>query len=795
MIPWLAVVAAASSETWTLGEEPWLLEEEAALGAAPSAWTFGSGLVFQVLDGERVVGAVVLGPGAWDVAFSSPREARAAANRLAVLEKVPREALEPVVERERWTQGTDRGWLVGLDVWDELAPHVVPIRRESGVTYGRSADGSEAVYVDGPSSLVVARLTAQELLADRSRWMREHAFDPDGLTDLDALQRAIDPGSPASLLVELRVDQALDRFAGVTDRRPPSRWLTHLSDPRGWLDPGVASRVYAQRDVDGALATRDVATIHAPRTAAGRYAPPARVDLTGAGATVTWDAEPGVSLVAVTTADLRLEAVGGPSRLVVVDVPRERQLAFYDNPPLREGFELRQVALPDGTPLAHHELDFSADPDESSFRTVAIELPEPLLPGEVVTVRLRWIDRHRYGRQFLLPIGPDQEMTVDAGASTRPVPVLPRVRGALPAAVPVDVRVGVTTALRGAGLATSGERLGQERDARYVWTTIRADTGLGAASVAVGRADESFDPAAYGLPAVRVLADPEAMHDQVPVRVRQLVHLSQSVLPPFPHPEVAYAELHGLKDGFRTVAAPAGLVTVNRAMGAPVSMPQHDLYVLATSLHVEQWLPLDPDRELAFAAAGAWGSWVVGAAHGPALERRYQARFHELARPSTGSLVLGGTAMGLGTGRGSNAGAFFVGRTLVAEIGLAGVLEAMDVLLRGGAPASWEGLRAAAENVARRDLGHVFEPFVGAAVAPTVRGEVTRTEATCRVELRTDLPFGRLNVPVRVGGVDVVVETRDGAGSAEVPRDGACGLAVDPERVLLLARLDTAGPT
>lgn len=800
IVGWIGL-ALAGSAAWELGGQAYWVDEALQLRSGVSTWRLEGGYVFPIEQGEQIVGGVFVTNGTWRMSMASPREARATANRLVALEGADAGALRSAVDTGTLELGVDRGWVVGIDVWEESLAEVSPVRRAPGVHLVATEDGSEEVLVTG-TRLRWARRVARGLLAERSAWMRAHAFEPGALIALDRQLRALDPALQATWFAEFRTDQVLDRFVGVHDLRAPSSWLSHLDDPRGWLDPRVSSRAYAQRDGvrrdehHEGVARRDVATRPNASLETGQRAPTDRVDRIAASATVTFDVEPGGSLISRTTADLAIEAVGAPAQVVVVQIPHVHQRAWYEHPGLEPGFGLESATLRDGTPLQLHELPLSPDPTEGrgSVRTFALALPEPLPPGASATLRLRWHDRHRYGRTLL--VGP--ELVVDAGASTRVLQVLPEVLGAAPRGAPVELHVGVSRALPEGIQVASGEQIAGWSDDRYRWRHVRGT--MGGPEVAVVAASEREQAGVYQMPRIRTVSPRRADHEGMPVRIRQLIHLSQSVFDPYPLDEVTHARLHR-QWGNQLVVSPGGLVSQHDLVRGQ-SRPAHSqLYALALALHAQRWLALEPDElGVAFAAAGAWATWVMELVHGEEILQDYLRWQRSLAEASRGGVDL--EADGVGVGRqqhGAYAGVFFLGRTLEREIGRPQLLAAFEQVFQGKVPPTWEGLQAAAENLARRELDHVFDPFVHAGLAPRIRGAIEDTpDGGCEIVLTANVPFGTLRVPVRVGPeastIDAVVEIEEGEGRLAIEdRSGRCPgrLQIDPERVLLLERLDT----
>lgn len=805
----LGVLAAqAGSETWALDDSAWWVDGRTAVTAPGSSWTFDHGFVFPIRDGRDRVGFVFVGDGTWSVPFPDPHDARATANRLVLLEGVdPALLVASATDGADLALGVDRGLSVGLDAWSAIAPSVERVHQRDRVLSSQLADGTEHVLVVAHQDLDRARRIAEEVLRERTLFLRDHLYDPDSLLEVDRWRRAADPTVAVSLLGEYQTPFAWDRFAGATDLRVGERWLSYTNDPAGVIDPAAEESIVARTDVEGRLRMRTVSRL--PRTPGpdGLRVPDRRLDLVSSGVTVQFEAEPGSqSVIGRVVADLGIVAVGGSQAVAVIDVPHVEQQAWVSSPPMSHGFVLEAVTTADGTPLPWLHLPLTGDQVDGrgAARTIAVQLPASLAPGDSVVLRLSWRDRHRYAHRIDLGVltddGSGAKMLTagyDYGSTTGLLRVVPRLRGAHPGPVPVAFRVGAPRILGpDTRVVVSGVQGDPVAKGAYNWVDGRGTTAWPA--VAIGDWSESAAAAAMGFPAVRTLLrrQSSALEEEAPPRVRQLLALSQGVLPPFPGEEVDIAELYAEDRRVVTAVAGGGILALHPMMrrlnvlpsepSIRTRYPHFELFGLALALHAQWWLDDGTPSEgagLPMAMATAFATRVVGGTYGADEADTWFTRLSEVATPADGQIPApgdGDSHYGLG---------YVLGRTVVGEIGEPAWFAATTAVLDGRFPATWDGF-AEAFAAGGNDVSDVFDVWVRAGVTPAVNGELVRRDGEVVVHLTTDLPFGTVRVPVRLSGdedADLVVTVRDGVGEAVVAWDNV-RMEIDPDRRLLLRR-------
>ncbi|MCB9700078.1 MAG: hypothetical protein H6738_25040 [Alphaproteobacteria bacterium] len=805
---WWLACAWAGSESWELSDDTFWAEDGLVHASALGELRVEPGsFVFPVERDGVNVGVVLVGEADWSVRFERVSEARAVANRRVVGEHDdPAELVEVAAGRAPLRLGVDRGLWLGQGVWDEVLPGVDRVTEQDGVLIRRASEGHEEVVVTAHAGIDRARRIAERTLRERTTWMRTHQFDPDAFVQADTWRS--DDGDPA-VLFDLHTDRAWDRFAGAEDLRVDEGWLAWFQDPAGWLDGSAVETVQARTDVEGRLVTRPVARRRAPLAADGFRVPEHRADLVGAGVTMHYEAEgTGASALGYVVSDLQVQAVGGSIGAVVIDVPHIEQEAFLEAAPLPERFTLDGVQGPDGQPLEVVHLPLVGDQTEGRGRrrTYAVRLPEPLAEGARTVIRVTWTDRHRVAHTLGLESSGSLEQvkrqTYDFGWTSDLYLVVPWVRGSDPTPAPVQLRAGLHASLPSTlRLSMAGAQEEASGPGAVRWWTSTTTTATPV--VGLGKWREELDPAAYRMPAVRTLLRRPGGAD-LAVGIRQLVHLSETVLPAYPMPEIEVAELYDRMNEVGVVLAGGGVVGLHPAteLAFRRGMESHtrslyphlETFLMAAGLHSHWWSARGrpSDEGLHAAAAHAWASWVVGTAHGEDEEEDWFDVIHQKAGPSNGRIDLpSGPTSGW-------AGGWVIGRTLPDVVGRETVLRAMDELLRGGGAPTWDGLHDVLADLTGRDLDDVFGTWVDAGLAPDVHADWSVEGSQVAVDLRTDVPFGAIRIPVRAVGdkgveQDGVVEVVDGKGRASLawphaqpPRK----LVVDPRKVLLLRHLD-----
>ncbi len=802
----LSWTAFAGSADWELAPTTWVVEEPVELVRPLSTWRLEHGFVFQVVEDAEPVGLAFVGEGSWKVSFSSSTDAVVTANRLAVIEGVVPGELAGVARGEDLDLFVDRGLILSMEAWETLGGSLLEVRTGGRAVFGRHQGVEEVVVTARKPGQ--ARRIARRTLEDRTEWMRLHHFDPASLLTVDRWDAAGDP----IWLVDMRTDQSWDRFAGHQTLGPNNHWLAYVQDPSGAFDPQAGAVVLA-RDVtdEGVLLRHDVSRARFPADAGGIRAPRRSVDLRAARASHAFlPLDGGMSLVSESVVDLDVTAHGGETSVVWVDIPHVEQRSWVSNPPLANGWSLDGFSTPSGEPIEAVHLPLTGDQREGRGgpRTYAVRLPTPLEEGSDTVVRVQWRDRHRYAHVLSLESNDPKNLLTAAysmGQATDLLPALPRVRTNRTSRVRVTVRAAVPQWLGARHrpvISGSGERVWEEGG----WRWVEVVSSSPRPSLAVGRWDVHQDAAARDMPAV-LAALRTGGASQMPRQVRQLINLYQTVLPPYPASRVEVAELVAPLERLGIFVGGDGMVgfatTKERAKmlggesAARRRYPHLEMFGLAAALHAHWWVDLGVrgvDQSLPVVFGTAYGIATVEAAHGDAAHAWWDL-MRRCAAPEDGRI----DPLTSSSGRSWCTGAALVGGVLAEVVGRPGVLEAVDRVVRGEYPPSYEGLQASLEAVSGRDLDDVFDLWVYSGLAPAVKVSWRHEDGRIRGEVSSDVPFGSLEVPVRVvaRGVEVqgIAVVHDGEGSFSVDwphAEAPTRFEVDPREALLLRSVRVA---
>lgn len=801
MTAWLLAVAFAGSESWVLDDRMWLVDEPTSVSRPLSDWSLTKGYAFQIRDGEQLVGAVVVGEGTWTVRFEQPGEAVATANRMVALEGADAEALAAVAHGEApLALPVDRGLIVGLDAWDALAPGLVELFVEDGARFTKK-DGMHWVVVNHDRRPEAARRIAEAVLRDRMEAWTDERFDPASLIAVDGWD-----GRADVWIADWRTDRSWDRFAGHEQPGPAQRWLSYLQDPSGAVDPAHEATVFAGAPLaEGAPRHRDLTAARFPLDAEGRPRAPERVDLVQAAARHAFVPEPShKAVLSEAVADLEVRAVGADQQVVWLDIPHVHQKAWDSESPLMHAWTLDGVSLADGTELEAVALPLTRDQRDGrgSRRTVAVRLPEPLADGETAVLRVAWSDRHRYMRWLEIedPITHSSRL-FGLGANTDLQSAWPRVRTSRSRTVRGEVAVGIPQTLRHVALigGTPAERTKADG---WTWFTSRTTSPQPVLAVGDWRLHET--PAVGGMPAVRVLLRNglAAEDGDRSAWIRQQLALYQRILPDYPEPTVTLVEWMAPTHQVPMYVAPDGVVMLASTrelvgnLGAERwfrnRYPSYEELSVSTGLGVHWWSARGPttrvDREIMLGAARAYGIASMRALEGdePA-DRWLEALTAMVDHQPRFADPFGGSSMPARA-----AGTLFFARTLPARVGQPAVYAAIDQVLSGQHPASLEGLQAALEATSGQDLQGFVDLWVRTGIAPRVELAWSQEDGRWVGEATADLPFGELDLPVRLhhgdAWTDVVIRLTDGRGTLSVPsEDRPDRVEIDPDRALILA--------
>jgi hypothetical protein len=469
------------------------------------------------------------------------------------------------------------------------------------------------------------------------------------------------------------------------------------------------------------------------------------------------------------TAQLEVEAAltvrfeGGAFRTLSLLIPRDAGRPWLGQPPLPDRWVLRSVTLKDGTPVIALLLDESERRAERSGRRdcteVLVVLPEPLADGESMTLQVRYTDEIRYAHVWISDAG-----SQSYGTTTGLVPVLPRLASRPGAVFPVSLVVGVP--LQGEyGVAASGATVEEWTDA--VGRYRKTKTTSPEAGVAVGRWPAThLETAALGFPQVRVqlFAGDQRAAEDLPVRVRQLLNFYQGFMPTYPAREVDVIEVP-TAGANPDIEWGNGLVGMRTLLGGyePSSRrdrPELEFVGLARALAQQWWLIQERhprDAAVADAMSRTYASLFLLAGFGEEAHQAWRETWTECVRQRTRRLPLSMTSSWstLSAEMAAEcAGPMVLGHMLRLEVGDRVYLEGLNDVLRGRNPRTVDGIQAALEARAERELDDYFDFWVEGGHLPkvTLRYAVVPDRSMWRVvgHLESDVPFGTFEVPVLV---------------------------------------------
>jgi hypothetical protein len=799
VILWIAS-ALAGSDTWTLAQDTWFMDQPVVIERPVAQWALEGGYVFQIEDRGEPIGVVWVGDATWNVHFETEREARVTANRLAVLEHVDPASLVNLYDKGL-SLPSDRGIFIGRSLWAEFQPSLVRIDDDAVQLDGEI----EEVLVTGYRSPGAARRLAGRTLDERMDWLRTHRFDPAGLLEVEGLQAHPQPATFA----ELHTEQTWDRFAGADTAGANERWLSYTHDPSGVLDPQIASHTFAAHASDNQPASSRtlVRRLH-PTDQRGERRARRRLDIVSAQATHVFDPQPAAYTTRTySAAEVTLVAKGGPAEVAWIDVPHIHQQPWAGEPPLPHSWELVRVAV-NGEPVKVHHLPMSPDQIEGRGRTRTLAVPIPTLaPGETVEILLEWSDLHRYAHMLQFATAPSgfgapgsSSEVRNLGYATDVLHALPTVRTNRAHARPLTLRVGVPLEKSRRNRALfAAERIRHWEDAEMAWS--QGETTTLAPTLALGQWNIQNHDSAAGAPAIQVaLLDRSGpKHAEVAEQARQLLVLFEQILPELPtdqlhiaqsvaeyrHLEIGAAGNGMLWFGSAQLAMPrAGIESRIRRV-----FPHAEQYMLATTLHAQWWMARrDTSRSLLLASALGYGVSALEALHGPEVGKDWRFTMREFAEISTGRIGP------LTEPNYSWAGALVLLDVLPSQLGLHNVRGAIDDVLDGAYPATWEGLEHALVARGATHAPEVFDTWVHTGIAPRVELDWTVSDGSLRIRATSNLPFGTLTVPVRAvrsdQAADLWMTLTDGRGEGAIPWNGdpPRKIQIDPDDTLLLRR-------
>lgn len=472
--------------------------------------------------------------------------------------------------------------------------------------------------------------------------------------------------------------------------------------------------------------------------------------------------------------------------------------------------------------------DVESELPRTSTRTdLMVVLPQAVAEGQTVTLRLKW--------QATWPYANWTTEGRTLGLTTGLQPVLPEL---IPSpggtAWSFTTRIGVPVGgLRVMDVSLSGDTVrewGGEDDG-WLWTEASGKNARNPA-VALGKWYAWDEGAAQGLPAVKVRLSTTEQQSltEFPGEVRRVITFLQRFLPDYPQGEVDVFQGAStlvnsvIARGLRATAnGMIGVQTVKVSdVGQATSLEKEDPHftqtMIARQIAHQYWgqsvAPASArDDWWAEALSNMYAAFYVRAAFGVnAYEDRIKGLRKSIEDPVeraanykaankahrflslTGSTSLSDVSPLIR----SNYGVYILAETLRYRLGDRTFFRALDLLAQraAGQRVTTERLQAAFEEASDQDLSDFFDWWVHGGFVPTlkvsVRTEVEGGRSRVFGCVEGDIPFGRLDVPVRVTDRDgarateALVLVEDGRGFFSIDdREGKTKVLLDPDSVIL----------
>ena len=757
------------------------------------------GLAFEVRDKESGtrVGWAYVGDGTMSWSFHEPGEALAfAATRAHADPKTDLDVLRAAVSEQTWTESIDRLLVLGeLDSVRDVVDQWPVVRRQAGAIVWKSETGEETVVITDlrPNT---AHSQAKRALTNRVNRMSNTGIDP----RIMLAQERVREGRPR-LIVEARTEPDWVAFLEPAFRAGSDRWVSWIDDNSGAVDDRY-QRV---------LAVQGIGVNEAPRWRVLTGVPHAealgRVRISEGTANVILKPKGTGRSAAVEVEALLQLTSDADSEILDLSIPKRPIVSQMRVKHIQDGFELVSIETVKGQPV--EELGRVWGPYAPSDRAWARSwrLPEPVGPNRPLSVVVRF--RHEWPLSTWYESVVDRETVFqELGRATTAQPVMPVVPGDV-RSYNVDLRVGTGLPKRfkvgiGAGWT---EPLGDE-DGRWVSNEATSLT-----RISVGAFELEQNAPALGFPRVRILLH-NVHATSSPSTVRGIMNFYQSVLPPYPHKEVAIVQApdryvepeyvplmrsyvcrtedeEGLVmpkvRGYAGHIELQGLSFVNAVLGLQQCAAQMNTkYPKAVERGLAQALAADWWRDRPWPRRDAWLPQALAAMYrNRFVDEAYRKKVRDAWRrvvdgelnkvPDKFMVPLAHTKAEWAV----ELGARLLGDALRKRIGEPALLRALDRFHQSGA-ADLGSLQKEIEASAHVSLDDFFGPWFVAGVRPRVEGTWRIKEGhekkDVEVALTSDLQFGTFAVPVEVlgrGGARMHwVRIQDGAVTARLPSQG-----------------------
>jgi hypothetical protein len=718
-----------------LGPPHWV--ETAALRPGSTALDAEDALVFPVLDGERVIGAALVGDLGFAVRFAR--------------------------EGEAWALGLDTPtWReeVAVAVWfstdvDWLAAHPV-VSDATGALGWRDDDGWHVVV--HAWGLAESERRATAAVRASAAWLAGLGTDPAAMVARD----------------DVRGGTRRELLALETERGPAGRgFLGWARDPTGAIDSGHEEVIFSGD-------RRVWTTAGSPpgeRVSIARGVANASISDGGASHQVAVEALVHLSSpVATATLPLCIPAVASPNLAGLRTTPLIRQEVRWSS----NGQPLVDLGPAWGWPAP--ECEGARDyllPGPADGVAVAASWSEPWPASHPLEAQEYYAWALRHFGDCPNPVacggiaGGLRVGTIELGRSTtdhRVLPIQPFQAGAFP----VELRVGTTLPSRwNAVIGGSALQPIPRGDARW-WVAgdARSDSGIGFGAWTV---DEELP--LLGFPGIRV-ASLEGSLGVEPSEVRSILHFYQDALPDWPLAQFAVVEAPA-----RPTALLSGEPQTPTGAAGRGEWAITPLQVIAPDLAGVQRRNAALELSLAEALVAGWWDELAWAREDgwirDAIVASYVARYAEARGLAFETPPLAAVLLALGQ-----------------RVGPDTLLRSLERFLAAPGPPTLDRLEA----TLTADCGGVAADFLEswwvARLAPAVTGTFATDRGRTTVALAADPPLGRYAVPVvvrRGRGLPRTLWVPMVAGAGSATFDGGVeSMAIDPARTLPLTdrRLD-----
>ena len=826
MLPQLVLLSASPH---------WVDALELPLG--DSVVNLDDGLIFEVgaCDTCEPVGWAYVGGATFQFPFHDRGEALGFAATLQGPGKMDAEIAGLALDALSWTETTDILLVLGQDPqWLEPLEAMPRVSQGPGNLYYVDGNGLQITIVTG-IRVGASRRTASRALSKRQDQLQKVGLDPFDMIEVDATLRQ----GTRRAIVEARTQRDWKPFLEPAYPTLSDRWLTWVRDPTGAVDDAYGE----------VIAVHGLGPEEQPKwrplTGVPHAAGTERPRITGAQANVVVaQTGAGVGLDVDITARIYLET-SAPTQLVDLAIPRRN--GDFDNGfvQVAPAFKLDSVTQLDGTALPLRSM-WGPVPDTREHEVWTVVLPEPLHPGDSLPLTVKWTQQWPAAhvlmvREWAYAKGSCFRMADLAHPICKILDRLPEVLtlGRVAAGQPVfpvvpsdhrlyeaELRVGTVAAPR--WKAAIGGGTVEERtvgDGRFQVGTVRSN-----ARVSFGDLSVDVAEAAKGFPEIRVLLH-EPWSAGSPSYLRSIMNFYQTALPNYPYDELVVVQasarpfLTGGGDAaglaqdmgppFPTVRHYPGHIVISGLR--EVSAPALEATEVASSLSggnlqrsIDRDYPHVLERQVAEAVAADWWyldwpqreAWLGGAL--PALyrdlftEHAWDPEILERWDHVIQQRVLASGPTDMAPIQGHNptwrneVGARLFREGLRARIGERQLLRGLDRFRNADVP-DQAALEAALEDASGVQLDDFFDYWLVAGIRPRVEASWRRDGNTVVVDVTTDVPFGRTEIPVditsRKGTTTVWVEVVDGAGRDRASVRGEVeSVQLDPNQWLPLRR-------